>query len=158
MTKLGDIYFVSCRPRDQRPNTSSLLSPPLGEQALSHTTPQVKKQQNSGTMALHNPPAPSGSNFTGECDRRKSCDRSGSLRSGDVIFIDETKKTFILFTTILCASAQRARGQMVSFWSDGSCFFHRRFVKKMRTDPSYLPIFFLPRPLESLLCFGTISD
>ena len=46
----GRLFFVSCRPRDQRPNTSSLLSPPLGEQALSHTTPQAKKQQNSVTM------------------------------------------------------------------------------------------------------------
>ena len=63
----------------------------------------------------HNPPAPSDSNFTGECDRRTSRDRSRSLQSGDVIFIDETKKTFILFTTILCASAQRARRQKVSF-------------------------------------------
>ncbi len=34
----------------------------------------------------------SGSNFTGECDHRMSRDRSRSSRSGDVIFIDETKK------------------------------------------------------------------
>ena len=34
----GRLFFVSCRPRDQRPNTSSLFSP------------QAKKQQNSVTM------------------------------------------------------------------------------------------------------------
>ncbi len=50
MAKLRDVYCVSCWPRDQQPNTSSLLSPPLGDQALSHTTPQAKKQQNSVTM------------------------------------------------------------------------------------------------------------
>ena len=50
MANLGDVYFVSCRPRDQRPNTYSLFSPPLREQALSHKTPQAKKQQNSVTM------------------------------------------------------------------------------------------------------------
>ena len=81
-----------------------------------HTTQQqAKKQQNIGTMALHNPPAPSGFNFRGKCDRRTSRDLSRSSRSGDVIFIDVTNKTFILFTIILCASAQRARGQKVSF-------------------------------------------
>jgi hypothetical protein len=66
-------------------------------------------------MVLHNPLAPSDSNFTGECDCRMLRNRSRSSRSGDVIFIDETNKTFILFTTILCATAQRVRGQKVSF-------------------------------------------
>ena len=48
----GRLFFVSCRPRDQWHNTSSPFSPPLREQALFHTTPQAKKQQNSVTMVL----------------------------------------------------------------------------------------------------------
>ena len=56
-----------------------------------------------------NPPAPGSSNFTGECDRRMSCDRSRSLQSGDGTFIDQTNKFFILLTNILFAAAQRAR-------------------------------------------------
>ncbi len=137
--------FVSCRPRDQRPNIS-LHSPPLtGEQA--HTQPHMlKKTTKHCYHGPHNLPAPSDSNVTGECDRRTSRDRSRSSRSVDVIFIDETKKTFILFTTILCASAQHARRQKVSFWSDGSCFFRCRFIETTRTDPSYSPISFLQRP------------
>ena len=105
--------FVSCRPRDQRPNIS-LLSPPLtGEQA--HTQPHMlKKTTKHRHHSPQNLPAPSHPNFTGECDRRASRDRSQSSRSGDVIFIDETNKSFILLTNILCASAQRARGQKVS--------------------------------------------
>jgi hypothetical protein len=42
--------MANLRDIDQRPNTSYLLSPPLREQALCHTTPQAKKQQNSVTM------------------------------------------------------------------------------------------------------------
>ncbi len=107
MANLRYVSIVSCRPRDQRPNTSSLLSPLLKDQAHSHTTPQVKKKHRH-----HGPPnplAPDGSNFTGECNQ------SRSLRSGDVTFIDETNKSFILLTIILCAAAQHARGQKVSF-------------------------------------------
>ncbi len=149
--------FVSCRPRDQWPNIS-LLSPPLaGVQAHTQTN-MLKKTTKHRHHSPQNPPAPSDSNFTGECDRLTSRDWSRSSRSGDVIFIDEIKKTFILFTTILCASAQRARRQNVSFWSDCSCFFRRRFVETMRTDPSYSLISFLQWPPESSLCFGTISD
>ncbi len=101
--------FVSCRPRDQRPNIS-LHSPPLtGEQA--HTQPHMLKTTTKHHHhGPHNPPAPSDSNFTGECDHRTPRDRSQSLQSGDVTFIDETKTFLILFTTILCASAQRTRG------------------------------------------------
>ena len=105
-----------------------------------------------------NPPAPGGSNSTGECDRPTSRDRSRSLRFSDVTFIDENNKSFILLTILLCAAAQRALGQKVSFWSDSSCFFHGRFVETTRTDPSYSLISFLPRPPESSLWFSMISD
>ncbi len=87
-------------------------------------------------MVLHNPPAPSGSNFTGECDRRTSRDRSRSSQSGDKIFIDETKKTFILFTTILCASAQRARGQKWVFEVMARAFFVAASSKRSVLTPA----------------------
>jgi hypothetical protein len=75
----------------------------------------LKKTTKHRHHGPHNLPASSGSNFTGECDRRTSRDRSQSSQSIDVTFINKTNKSFILFTIILCASAQRARGQKVSF-------------------------------------------
>jgi hypothetical protein len=81
-----------------------------------HTQPHMlKKTTKNCHHGPHNPPAPSDSNFTGECDRRTLHNRSRSSRSGEVIFINETKKPFILLTTILCASAQRVWRQKVSF-------------------------------------------
>jgi len=106
----------------------------------------------------HDPPsplAPGGSNYTGEHDRPMSRDWSQSLRSSYVTFIDESNKSFILLTILLCAEDRRALGQKVSFWSDNSCFFHGRFVKMTRTDPSYS---FLPQPPESSLHFSMILD
>ena len=95
---------MSCRPRDQQPNTSSLLSPPLGEQALS-----------SRHYGPPNPPAPAGSNSTGECHRRTSSDQSRSLQSSDVTFIDQNIKSYILLTILIFAAAQCAQEQKVSF-------------------------------------------
>jgi len=118
----------------------------------------TSRKKNIDTMISPNPPAPSGFIFKGECDRRMSRDRSRSLRSGDVIFMDATKKSFILLTTILCASAQRARGQKVSFQREYSCFLLRRCIEKTRTDPSYSPISFLPQPSKSSSCFGMSLD
>ena len=87
-------------------------------------------------MALHNPPAPSGFNFRGKCDRRTSRDRSRSSRSGDAIFIDVTNKSFILVTILLITSDQHARGQKVSFLSDGSCFFVSASSKRRVLTPA----------------------
>ena len=87
-------------------------------------------------MALHNPPAPSGFNFRGKCDRRTSRDRSRSSRSGDAIFIDVTNKSFILVTILLITSDQHARGQKVSFLSDGSCFFISASSKRRVLTPA----------------------
>ena len=62
----------------------------------------------------------------------KSCDWSQSLQHGDAIFVDYTNWSVILLTILLIALDQRAPGQKMSF--------------------------FLPRPPESLSCFGMISD
>ena len=104
--------FVSCT-QSQWPNTS-LLSETHDVVNKTHTDTSQKttKQRHHGPP---NPPAPVGSNFTGECDRRTSCDRSRPFQLGDVTFIDETNKFSILLTNILYAAAQRARGQKVSF-------------------------------------------
>jgi hypothetical protein len=42
------------------------------------------------------PPASSGSNVKGECDCRTLHDRSQSLQHGDLLFIDDTKFSFIV--------------------------------------------------------------
>jgi len=78
-------------------------------------TKNTSRKKNIDTMISPNPPAPSGFIFKGECDRRMSRDRSQSPQHGDAIFIRETNCFFILLPIILCASAQRARGQKVSF-------------------------------------------
>ena len=73
-------------------------------------------------MIYPNPPAPSGFNFKGECDRRMSRDRARSPQHGDAIFRRETNFFFILFTIILYAADRRARGQKVCFFSEYLCF------------------------------------
>ena len=84
--------FVSCRPRDQWPNTSHLSSLLLSESMHSLTQPhKPKKHRHHGPP---NPPAPAGSNSTGECHRRTSSDQSRSLQSSDVTFMDEINKFF----------------------------------------------------------------
>ncbi len=149
--------FVSCRPETNGLILlfSLLLLP---ESKHTHTTPHVEIRTKHRHHGPPNPLAPDGSNFTGECDRCTLRDRSRSSQSSDVTFIDETKSFILLTIIILCAAAHRARGQKVSFWSDGSCFFCHRCIKTARTDPSYSPIPFLPRPPESSSCFGIISD
>jgi hypothetical protein len=91
---------------------SSLL---LSESKHSHIQPHKSKTTKKRHHGPPNPPAPGGFNSTGECDRLTSCDRSRSLQSSDVTFIDENNKSFILLTIFLCAAAQRALGQKMSF-------------------------------------------
>ena len=129
--------------------TYTVITSPTNTTTTHRTTSKKHRHHD-----LPNLPAPGGFIFKGECDRRMSRDRSRSLQSGDVIFLDATKKSFILLTTILCASTQHARGRKVSFQSEYSCFLLRRCIEKMRTDPSYSPISFLPRPSKSSSCFG----
>ena len=107
---------------------------------------------------LPRPPASSGSNFIGECDRRMSRDRSRSPQHGDAIFLRETNCFFILLPIILHAADRRARGQKVCFLIEYLCFFFGCCVESTRADPSYLPICFLPMPPESSSCFGMVSD
>jgi len=80
--------------------------------SLLSTSQKTTKQHHHGPPS---PLAPGGSNSTGEHDRPMSRDRSQSLRSSYVTFIDESNKSFILLTILLCAEAQHARGQKVSF-------------------------------------------
>ncbi len=87
-----------------------------------------------------------------------SHDDARSSQHGDATLIDYTNCYVIVVTILLIASAQRARRQSVSFWSESAFFFCGRCIKTMRTEPSYSPISFLPWPPKSSLCFGMISD
>ncbi len=84
-----------------------------------HTTKNIKHHYRGPSKS----PAFSGSNFTGECNCRRSCDWSQSSQHGDVLFIDNTNFSFIYFTIILCAAAQQARWLKVSFQRYFLCFF-----------------------------------
>ena len=125
-----------------------------------NTQPQHTAQlpKNTDTMISPRPPASSGFNFKGECDRRMSHDRPWSAQYGDAIFLRETNCFLILLSIILYAADRRARGQKVCFFSEYLCFIFGRWVESTRTDPSYPLIHFLPMPPESSSCFGMISD
>ncbi len=126
-------------------------------QAHTHNSTSCKKikHQHHGP---HKPPAPSGSNFRGKCNRRTSHNGAPSLKHGNVLFIDCTNSSVILLTIPLNTLDQCTRGHKVSFGCDDSCFFCGSCIKTMRTDPCYLVIFFLPMSPKSLSCFGMISD
>ena len=109
-------------------------------------------------MIYPNPPAPSGFNFKGECDRRMSRDRYRSPQHGDAIFRCKTNFCFILLTIILYAADRRARGQKVCFFSEYLCFLFGRCVESTRTDPSYPPIYFCPDPPSPRRVRGMVSD
>ena len=74
-------------------------------------------------MIYPNPPAPSGFNFKGECNRCMSRDRARSPQHGDAIFRRETNFFFILFTIILYAADRRTRGQKVCFLVNTCAFY-----------------------------------
>jgi hypothetical protein len=82
---------------------------PKNQLPLAHTT--IHNTHTKNIKHRHHgppkPPASSGSNFTGECDRRTSRDQSRSLQHGDVLFIDDTNFSFIYLFIILSAAAQR---------------------------------------------------
>ena len=124
-----------------------------------HTLPQHRT-----TSKIHQhhdlprPPASSGSNLTGECDRRTSRDRYRSPQHGDAMFLSEANFFYILLTIIPYAGDRRAWGQKVCFFSDYLCFLFGRCLESTRTDPSYPPIYFLPMPPEASSCFGMILD
>ena len=44
------------------------------------------------------------------------------------------------------------------FFREYLCFLFSHCVESTRTDPSYLPIYFLLMPLKASSCFGMISD
>ncbi len=60
-----------------------------------HTAPATSKKHRHHD--LPRPPASSGFNFTGECDRRTSCDRYRSSQYGDAIFLHETNCFFLFY-------------------------------------------------------------
>ncbi len=86
-----------------------------------HTTHNINiEHHHHGPPKL---PASSGTNFTGECNRRTLCNRSQSSQHGNVTFINKTNCSVILFTIILQAAVWRTCGQKVSFICCYSCFF-----------------------------------
>ena len=56
-----------------------------------HTAPATSKKHRNHDLR---PPASSGFNFTGECDRRTSCDRYRSPQYGDAIFLMKRTVSF----------------------------------------------------------------
>ena len=97
------------------------------------------KTKNHRHHDCHNPPASSGLNLRGKCNRRSSRDRLRWFRCGHLIFIDKIIFFLVVFTIILCASAGRAGGQKVSFLCYFIVFFLFPWFDTTRTDPSYLP-------------------
>jgi len=85
-----------------------------------HTAPATSKKHWNHDLRL---PASSGFNFTGECDRRTSCDRYRSPQYGDAIFFNETNCFFLFYWLLLKAADRRALGQKVCFFSEYMCFF-----------------------------------
>jgi hypothetical protein len=108
-----------------------------------HTAKNIKHRHHGPSK----PPASSGSNFIGECNRCTLHNLSRSLQHGNVTFINKTNCSVILFTIILQSMAWRARGQKVSFICYYSCFFCAT-ASEQCTLTSYLGIFYLPMPHE----------
>jgi hypothetical protein len=126
-------------------------------QAHTHNPTSCKKIKHRH-HGPHKPPAPSGSDFRGKCNRHTSHDGARSSKHGNVLFIDCTNSSVILLTILLITSDQHTRGHKVSFGCDDSCFFRGHCIKTTCTDPCYSVIFFLPMSPESSSCFGMISD
>jgi hypothetical protein len=89
---------------------------PLLSHTTTHNTQHTTHKKKHCYHGPPKPPASSGSNFTGECDRCTLHDQYQSPQYGDVTFINKTNCSVILFTIILQAAAWRARGQKVSFY------------------------------------------
>ena len=154
---ISDVRRRFSNPAESNDRLSEQRSPPLSEE---HNPPpqHTGKLKKHWHHDRHDPPASSGSNFRGKCDRRTSRDQSRWFRCSDLIFINETKSFFILFTIILFASAQHARGQEVSFLFYSIVLLLFRWFDTTRTDPSYPAIPFFPRPPQYSSCFSLISD
>ena len=114
MKKYGAVKILI----NQEPTTSRTHN---NQNTHKHTTHKTKNNiQHHGPPK---PPAPNGSNFTGECNCRMSRDWSRSLQHGDELLIDNTNFPFIYLTIILGAAAQRAHWLKVSFFKDTSSDF-----------------------------------
>ena len=97
-----------------------------------HTLPQhrttSKKHQHHD---LPRPPASSGSNLTGECDRRTSHDRYQSPQHGDAIFY--VKLTFPLFYWLLfCMPLTGAHGDKRYVFLVNTCAFYSSVASNQR--------------------------
>jgi hypothetical protein len=125
-----------------------------------HTTKNIKHHHH-GPPKL---PASSGSNFTGECDRRTLHDLSRSLQHGNVTFINITNCSDILLTIILQAMAWCACRQKVSFICYYSCFFaqlHQNnahyppiwgyFICRYPTSNSHVSVWFWTRGGDAIV-------
>ena len=98
---------------------------------------------------LPHPPASSGFNFTGECNRRTLRNRYQSPQHGNAIFLCQTNFFFILLTIILCAADRCARGQKVCFLVNTCAFYSAVASNQHALTPSIRRYIFcrcLPRP------------
>ncbi len=141
----------------RRVTTSQKKQRLLSPSTTNHTTHNQTKK-NGGTMIPPRSPASSGSNFLGECSCHMLRDRSQSALHGDAFFVYVQLTNSLFYLLLFYAPAQRARWLKVSFFIEYLPFFLFRFIESMRTDPSYMPIYFLPMPHRYSSCSGMFSD
>jgi hypothetical protein len=101
----------------------------------------------------HGPPKPSasrGSNFTGECNRRASSDRSLSSQHVEALYIDKSNFSFINLTAILCELASMRSLTKGEFLKEYLVMFLCRCIETTRTNPSYLAIPYLTMSPENV--------
>ena len=107
-----------------------------------HTAPATSKKHRNHDLR---PPASSGFNFTGECDRRTSCDRYRSPQYGDAIFLMKRTVSFY-FIDYYYRPLTGVHWDKRYVFLVNTCAFFGRCIESMRTDPSYPTIYFLPVP------------
>jgi hypothetical protein len=150
-----EVFWILLRATTDCRSNGALSSSLLDHNPPPQHTGKIKKHRHHDR---HDPPASSGSNFRGKCDRRTSRNQSRWFRCGDLTFIGKINSFLILFSIILCASAGRAGGQKVSFLCYFIVLLLFRWFDTTRTDPSYSPISFFPWPPQYSSCFSLISD
>jgi hypothetical protein len=148
----------SCRPIDQRPNTSSTLNDShttCKHNTLLSTHHQKKKHRHHGPPR---PPASSGFNFTGECNHCTLHDWYQYPQHGDIIFLREPNFSFILLSIFLQAASQRACWLKVSFYMLLLVIFCAAALKQLALTPAirgYLIRQYPTSPFHLLAWFWT---
>ena len=109
-------------------------------------------------MIYPNPPAPSGFNFKGECDRRMSRDRA-DLRNTAMQFLD-VKLTFSLFyLQLFCMPLTDAHGDKRYVFLVNTCAFYLAVASNQRAlTPAIRRYIFCRDPPSPRRVRGMVSD